>query len=256
MDTPHENRSFCSSCGAPLTGGAFCGKCGARIIATTAPAAAVEPVPAAEPAPAAVAAPEAAPVSVVTTITWKFPLIPVILMGIVFLMNLIPLFAQIGALTSGAAGNLAASFGLSFMEVCCLALLIVGMIVCKKERNLIVGFGFLGLAIFSLSGAVLMISNYLSYGFDIATALGVSLSRWVDLLCCALLGIAYLVAKPKLAGLKIAACAIAVGLGLLGQITSLIVTHGDGAAVSFANFLVYTVALYTAALLYTPFKKK
>jgi hypothetical protein len=256
MDTPHENRSFCSSCGAPLTGGAFCGKCGARIIATTAPAAAVEPVPAAEPAPVAVAAPAPEPLSIPTSITWRFPLIPVILLGIVFLMNLIPLFAQIGALTPGAAGNLAASFGLSFMEVCCLALLIVGMIVCKKERNLIVGFGFLGLAIFSLSGAVVTIANYLSYGFDIATALGVSLSRWVDLLCCTLIGIAYLAAKPKLAGLKIASCIIPMSIGLLGEIAVIIVNKGSGAAATFANFLCYTVMLYVAVMLYTPFKKK
>ena len=260
MDTPRENHSFCSSCGAPLTGGAFCGKCGAKIIASTAPVTAAEPTPAPVPAPVAVAAPapESAPAASLATepSKWKFPLVSVILMGIVFLMNLIPLFAQILALAPGAAGNIVASFGLSCTEVCCLALIIVGMIVCKKERNLIVGFGFLGLAIFSLSGAVLMISNYLSYGFDIAIVLGASLYLWIDCLYFALIGLAYLVAKPKLSGLKLAACIIPIGLGLLRQAAYLIVNKGSGAAVSLANFLCYTVMLYVAVMLYTPFKKK
>ena len=260
MDTPRKNHSFCSSCGAPLTGGAFCGKCGAKIIASTAPVTAAEPTPAPVPAPVAVAAPtlESAPaVSLAAEPSkWKFPLVSVILMGIVFLMNLIPLFAQILALAPGATGNLAASFGLSCTEVCCLALIIVGMIICKKPRNLMVAITFLGMAMLSISGVVMAISNYLSYGFDIATVLGASLFLWIDCLCFALIGLAYLVAKPKLSGLKVAACIIPIGLGLLRQAAYLIVIKGSGAAASFASFLCYTVMLYVAVMLYTPFKKK
>ena len=260
MDTPRENHSFCSSCGAPLTGGAFCGKCGAKIIASTAPVTAAEPTPAPVPAPVAVAAPapESAPaVSLAAEPSkWKFPLVSVILMGIVFLMNLIPLFAQILALAPGAADNIAASFGLSCTEVCCLALIIVGMIICKKPRNLMVALTFLGMAMLSISGAVMAISNYLSYGFDIATALGASLYLWIDCLCFALIGLAYLVAKPKITGLKTLACIISIAFGLLGLVASIIVEQGSGAFISIVHYLLTTVALYIAVLLYTPFKKK
>lgn len=266
MDQLKEKPVFCSACGAPLQGGAFCGQCGAEIVVTTvhkpAPAAEAAPapevVPAVEAAPVAVDVPVKAPVSSLDAAPapWKFPLVSVILMGIVFLMTLIPLFSQFGALTPGATGSLSASFGLSITEVCCLAVLIVGMIVCKKPRNLMVAITFLVMSMMRISGAALIISSYLSYGFDIATALGASLLNWVDCLCFILIGVAYLVARPKIAGLKIAACATAVGFGLLTKIVSVIVLKGDGAVALLSDFLLYTVALYAAALLYTPFRKK
>ena len=266
MDQLKEKPVFCSACGAPLQGGAFCGQCGAEIVVTTvhkpAPVAEVSPapkaVPTVAPAPAAVEVPVKEPASSLDAAPapWKFPLVSVILVGIVFLMTLIPLFSQFRALTPGAAGNLAASFYLSITEVCCLAVLIVGMIVCKKPRNLIVAISFLFLAMLRISGAVLIISNYLSYGYSIAIALSTSLLNWVDCPCFILIAVAYLVARPKIAGLKIAACATAVGFGLLTKIVSIIILKGDGAVALLSDYFLYTVALYAAALLYTPFKKK
>ena len=259
QDMAAPKKSFCTACGAELAQGvAFCGACGKQVAAAAAPVAEAAPVeeaapaeeaapvvevaPVAEPAPVAVAATASEPVEVVPPAAARaFPLVPVILTGIAALMAFISMCGQF-------------SF-LNFMEFSCLGALIVGMILWKKDKNLIVSIGFLALAFFGIIGGFVAFSNYIRWGLSVAAAMLTLMGSSVTCLCNAAIGVSHLIAKPKLAVLKTLACAVAVGFGFLMLIVSLIILRGSGAGSLIFTFLLQTVTLYAGALLYTPYKK-
>lgn len=226
MDQTNQNFGFCTSCGAALTGGAFCAACGAKVVTAAATTPVEEAAPAAEPIASAKA----------------FPLVPVILTGVAALMAFI---AMCGRFTF-----------LNFMEFSCLSALIVGMIVFKKDKNLIVAIGFFALAIFGMIGSFVSFANNIMYGIsNIGVGIFTLMLGSVAWLCDAAIGVTYLLAKPKLAVFKTLACAAAVGFGFLTMIISLIVMRGRGAGSLIFTFLLQTATLYAGALLYTPYQK-
>lgn len=247
MEQCQENFGFCTACGAQLTGTAYCGNCGAKaperkveevpaeIVAPVDPVAPEVPVAPAEPVVIEPAAPAAAPANK------AFPLVPVILIGVAALMAFI---SMCGRFTF-----------LNFMEFSCLSGLIVGMILCKKEQNLIVAIGFLALAFFGLIGDFVTMSRNISYGLPVLSAVLSLVFSMLFWLCDAAIGFTYLAAKPKMAVLKTLACAVAVGYSFICMICALIVSRGSGAGSLIFTFLLQTTTLYAGALLYTPYKK-
>ena len=259
QDMAAPKKTFCTACGAELAPGvAFCGACGSAAAAPAAEPAPVEaaapveePVPvevaapAEEPVPVEVAAPaeEPVPVEVVAPAApaKAFPLVSVILTGVAALMAFIAMCGRF-------------SF-LNFMEFSCLGALIAGMIVIKKDKNLIVSIGFLALAFFGMIGGFITFSNYIRWGMSVIAAMLVLMLSTVTWLCNAAIGVSHLIAKPKLALIKTLSCAVAVGFDFLLMIVSLIVLRGNGAGSLIFTFLLQTVTLYAGALLYTPYKK-
>lgn len=231
MEQTNQNFGFCTSCGAALTGGAFCAACGAKVVAAAATTPVEEAAPAAQPVPAA------EPIAPAKA----FPLVPVILTGVAALMAFIAMCGRFTFLT--------------FMEFSCLSALIVGMIVFKKDKNLIVSIGFLALALFGMISGFVGFSNNIRYGLGAIAAIITLMFSSVTWLCDAAIGVTYLLAKPKLALVKTLACAAAVGFGFLTMIVSLIVMRGNGAGSLIFTFLLQTTTLYAGALLYTPYKK-
>jgi hypothetical protein len=253
MSTDNKNRGFCSACGAPLTGTAFCGHCGAKVVVTAVHTPVPETTP--EVIPAAVAAPVAETVPEQTPATRKFPLVSVILMGIVTLMSLIPLIGNIGNINS----QFLITFVLLLLEACCFSMVLAGMIVGKKERNLLVAFGFLMLSLWSLASAVASVFQYLLYGLDIRLLLTLLIESCVNnLLYCfayALIAATYFAAKPKLSGLKTAVCIVALAVRFL-MITVPVIIYGGGDFLGYLiNYLLLDVPVFLSVLLYTPYKK-
>lgn len=252
MDSSNATQGFCSVCGAPLNGGAFCGSCGAKVVATAvhAPIPEAESAPVIEVAPVAVATPAEEPVLVAQPAprAWKFPLAPVILIGIA------TIFLFVTMCQGFYFGNI--------MSFVCATVVLVGMIVCRKERNLFVGLAFLGMAIVSLVGIIISFSTYLRAGAGIFTALIMQLFTAANVLCYIAYGIVYLVAKPKLAILKIIISALTAGFQFFGLLCVVIVAIVPTVPVSapvapnLLRFLLYTAPLCLGAILYTPFKKR
>lgn len=150
----------------------------------------------------------------------------------------------------------------NIMSFVCVAAVLVGMIVCRKERNLFVGLAFLAMAIVSLVGIIISFAAYLRAGTDVFTALLIQVFNAMSILCYIACGIVYLVAKPRLAILKIIICALTVGLNLFGVFIVIIsaIIPAPTASVSVApillRFLLDTVPLSLGTILYTPFKKR
>ena len=261
--------AFCTNCGAALKEGAqFCSGCGTKVAgAAPAPAPVFEPVPeaivvppvqseeepvvpeaptpvaeptpvvpVAEPTPVAPVAVEA-PSSAAPT-SAKFPLIPVILAGVAALYTFIVMCGW---------GN----FFFDFMGLGVLAAVIVGMILCKKEKNLITAIGFLAMAGLGFLSTFIGFIRAVSWrpGYAIFAFLFGSVA-WI---ANAGIGVSYLIAKPKLANLKTLGAALGAGIALLSLFSLSFVTHSFGWQL--LEFLFYVLPLYAAAILYTPFKK-
>lgn len=245
MNTDNKNRGFCSACGAPLTGTAFCGHCGAKVVVTAVHTPVPETTP--EVIPTAVAAPVAETVPEQTPATRKFPLAAVIFMGISTLWFLVQLC--IGKVVTWQ----------SIIYVCCSAAILVGMIVCKKKRNLIVGLGFVVYTCAHLIAIIATMINQLRFGLDGFNIVMTTVTGIVYPLCYAAFGISYLVAKPKIAILKNIMGALLLGLGVLGAVAMGIALIATGnvmvAQLSFFNFLFYLIPLSLSVILYTPYKK-
>ena len=242
MDQPKKNYGFCTACGAPLHG-VFCSSCGAK--AATAPEA---PAPVAEtpvveapvmeaPAVEAAPAPEAAPASVAPK--KPFPLFPVIGVGLAAFM---------------ATFNIFGSFT-GFVTCAALAAIIVGMIIGRHNKNLFVAIGFLALGGCGLLDSFIGLVRNVSYGQNAFVALLVFVLTAIGWLCDAGLGLMYLFAKPKFTVLKTLASAVAVGFAFVMMIIALIANYGYGAGWQIFGFLLYTLPLYAAAILYTPWQK-
>ena len=247
MDQPKKNYGFCTACGAPLSG-VFCSSCGAK--AASAP---VEAVPAAEapvveapvveapvveaPVVEAAPAPGTAPASAAPK--KSFPLFPVIGAGLAAFMATFNIF---GSLTG-------------FVTCAALAAIIVGMIIGRQKKNLFVAIGFFALGGCGLLDSFIGLVRNVSYGQNAFVALLVFVLTAIGWLCDAGLGLMYLFAKPKFTVLKTLASAVAVGFAFLMMIIALIANHGYGAGLQIFGFLLYSLPLYAAAILYTPWQK-
>lgn len=256
MGFDNEKRRFCSACGAPLTGTPFCGQCGAKVPTTTiqipVPAAeetvlAVEAVPAVEivSEPEPVVIPE--PVVQIESRPWRFPVASVILMGIVAAWMIIQLFISPYTTWSGIA------------HACCASAVLVGMIVCRKKRNLIVGFAFLAYALTYLIGTIINYADQLRGGMDISVISMLIVTMIYPLMHIAF-SISYLVAKPKIAILKNIMGGFVAGFGLLGTIAmgvALVVSPDiSNTMLAFLTYLLYMLPIGLSVILYTPFKKR
>jgi hypothetical protein len=67
------------------------------------------------------------------------------------------------------------------------------------------------------------------------------------------IGVTYLIGKPKMATVKTLGAALGAGIAFLSLFTLSFVTHTFGGQL--LEFLFYTLPLYAAVILYTPFKK-
>lgn len=268
MENRNEKRRFCSACGAPLTGTPFCGECGAKVPTTTIQipviaeaepvyveemAAATEPVPVVV-APAVEIASEPEPVVIPETVVqitsrpWRLPVASVILMGIVAAWLIIQLFISPYSAWSGV------------VHACCASAVLVGMIVCQKKRNLIVGFAFLAYACAQMTAFVINMLPQFKSGLDVSAVLMTAIVSAIYCIWYAAFGISYLVAKPKIAILKNIMGGFLTGFGLLGVIAMgiLLITGGNrfSAVMSFLSYLLYFMPMGLSVILYTPFKKR
>lgn len=246
-------KRFCTSCGAELAGNAaFCSACGART-AAPAPAAAPVVVPVAEPVP--VAAPVAEPVPVAAPIAPpvaapyaapvmesapaqlkerpKFPLISVILLGISAFL----LFCLSGLTFLG------------FMEFSAISAILLGMILGKGEKKLIVAIGFFALAFFTMIGSFTALSNSMRWGYaSTATTLSFLWNSFAWIANAAI-GVFFLIGKNKLKILKIIGCAVALGMSFFSMLTYIGWVPGS----AIFGFLQAS-ALYVGTFLYDPYK--
>ncbi len=257
---------FCTNCGQELTpGNAFCPSCGAKQEVVPAPEAYAAPVAPAvnyyeapadngyAPAPAnsyneapvnyyneapvnyynepsydnyrKPVAPVAAPAA-----PYKFPLVPLILMGIAAMYAFISLFSGY-------------SFLEDFLRFTPYVLLVVGLITCRKEKNVLFGVGFLvyaGITFLSL----LMYSGYYFY-----SALDIVVSLFT-IAATILIGVSYLVAKPAMRVLKMIAAIVSLAFSFISFISYIEYIN----YIYFIN-LVCGALPFVAVILYTPFKK-
>lgn len=255
--------AFCSNCGTPLKDGAqFCTGCGTQV-ASASPAPAPAVVPAADavvippvrpveepvsqepvvleapvPAPAA-PVPEAAPAA--APAPYQFPVAPLILVGVAALYALVMMFAypfHIGFFISDLFGLVP------------YVLMILGLVLCKKEKNILFGVGFLVFAAAGFLAFIMSLVSYSQMGIDISVAASNLLLGLFGLIPMALIGIHYLIGKAK--ALKIIGVILKLLLGFISMIVSL-VNYPD--ITNVLAFLFGTVCLMVAALLYNPGKK-
>lgn len=268
MENRNEKRRFCSACGAPLTGTPFCGECGTKVPTTTIQipviaeaepvyveemAAATEPVAVAV-APAVEISSEPEPVVIPETVVqitsrpWRFPVASVVLMGIIVLWLVIQSFINRSVTWNGA------------VHICCLTAVLVGMIICRKKRNSIVGFAFLAYACAQMTAFVINVLPQFKSGLDVSAVLMTAIVSAIYCIWYAAFGISYLVAKPKIAILKNIMGGFLTGFGLLGVIAmgSLLITGGNqfSDVTSFLLYLLYFTPMGLSVILYTPFKKR
>ena len=252
--------AFCGNCGAPLKAGAqFCTACGTKV-------AAAEPAPVAEPAPAAepvvippvrpveepvsqepvvleapVPAAEPAPQPAAEPAPYKFPIAALILVGIAALYSFINL---IGNSHNGAM------FLNNFLSFAPYVLLVLGLILCKKEKNTLFGIGFLAAAAVGFISFLISVVNYTRMGIDISVVAVNLLVGLLGMLPNVMIGIHYLTGKAK--ALKIIGVILKLLLGFISMIVSL-VNYPD--IMNVLAFLCTTVCLMIGVLIYNPGKK-
>ncbi len=256
--------AFCSNCGAPLKAGSqFCTGCGTKVDGTApAPAPAVEPaaeavvippvqpaaepvvletpVPAAEPVPATVAAPVAAPAPAAEPAPYKFPIAPLIMVGLVTFYQFIMLF--VGNYNFG-------TFFSKFLNFAPYVLLVISLIVSKKDKNPLFGIGFLAFAAMGFISFFINLVTYTRMGIGISDVAASMLVGLFGLVPMALIGIHYLVGKAK--ALKIIGVILQLLLGFIALIASM-VNYPTATAVF--GFL-FSVVLMVGVLIYNPGKK-
>lgn len=260
VSEPAPAPAFCGNCGAPLKAGAqFCTACGTKV-------AAAEPAPVAEPAPAAepvvispvrpveepvsqepvvleapVPAAEPAPQPAAEPAPYKFPIAALILVGIAALYSFINL---IGNSFNGGA------FISNLLGFAPYVLLVLGLILCKKEKNTLFGIGFLAAAAVGFISFLISIVNSTRMGIDISVVAVNMLVGLLGVLPNAMIGIHYLTGKVKV--LKIIGVILKLLLGFIGFIAAMVNTPSF---INVLNFLLGTVCLMVGVLIYNPGKK-
>ena len=292
MEPTYAKPIYCSACGAPLSGGAFCSQCGAKVIATAVhmpapadevlpaeaptpveepvpvaePAPVTEPIPVVEPVPVTEPAPVAEPVPAESLATpWKFPLASVILLGIVLLMNLSSMFSTLtfrldtitfDSLSFSLLCDLFADLIQGLLPVCFVGMLMVGMIVCRRQRNLFVAITFLMMSPILFINTVISVIENLSWGMEPIDLVLFFAPAVLSCLYYVVFGMTYLIAKPWCTIVKAAACTVFLALDFLLILITLITYQGYGAVGVITNFLLYTASFYVAVFLFTPFQRK
>lgn len=233
-----ENSKFCSVCGTPLTDAPVCSQCGATVAATAeqAPAPAAEIVSDPEPAVPAIPQP------------WKFPVAAVILTGIAVVWSVILLFIS----------EVVTPF--TVIYACCLAAVLAGMIIYKKQRNFIVGFACLVYAGAQTVAIINSISSQRDAGAPETTIAISAIFAAIVILCYAAFAISYLVAKPKIAILKNIMAGFLAAFGLVAVLVMGVAIMASGGMqstiIAFFNYLLHYTVMGVGAILYTPFKKR
>ena len=264
VSEPAPTPAFCGNCGAPLNVGAqFCTACGTKVAVakpapTAAPAPVAEPSPAAEPVvippvrpveepvsqePVVLEAPvpAAEPAPVAEPAPYKFPIAALILVGIAALYSFINL---IGNSRNGAM--LLSNF-LSFAPY---VLMVLGLILCKKEKNTLFGIGFLAAAAVGFISFLISIVNYTRMGIDISVVAVNMLVGLFGMIPMALIGIHYLTGKVK--ALKIIGVILNLLLGFISFIAAMV---NSPSFITVLNFLLGTVCLMIGVLIYNPCKR-
>lgn len=267
VSEPAPAPAFCGNCGAALKAGAqFCTSCGAKVVATE-PAPVVEPVPAAEPAvepvvvppvrpatepvsqepvvleaPAPAPAPVAEPAPAAEPAPYQFPIAPLIMVGLAAFYQFIMLFV--------GNYNFGTFFG-KFLGFAPYALLVVSLIICKKEKNALFGIGFLAFAAAGFISFFISMINYATMGIPIEAVAGSLIIGLFGLLPNAMIGVYYLVGKPNLKVLKIIGVILSLLLSFIGFIVSMVNYATATAVFSF----LFSAALMVGVLLYNPGKK-
>ena len=166
-----------------------------------------------------------------------------ILMGVAALGALIGFF--------GSFRNFG-SFLLNFLNLAPFALAIVGLITCRKEKNTLFGVAFLAFAGISFISMIVSAVNLGRFGFAAGFIFLEILLGLMGVGIEALTGVTYLAAKPGMKVLKTICAFVSLGIGFISMIISMV--RVPSAAV-ILNYVFFTVSLWLAVFLYTPFKK-
>lgn len=246
MNNTSTGRNFCSHCGAKLDVDArFCSNCGAmqeaapvqetEVLAPPAPAYTPEPTPVAVEAPAS---------------GFRFPVAPLIFASIAAFYYLYILFFK--------SYN---SFGTNLLYFTPYVLMVLGLILCKKEKNILFGVAFL-----MMGGVELIYWLYNTfvhnYYFSRPEFFVDVLIYLPQLIFTALIGIPYLTGRASAKGMKNSFAAWVIVLSFHVMLfTCIRYSAYYRLPTQLYTRLVLSFALLTlpsmiAALAYTPFKKQ
>ena len=168
-----------------------------------------------------------------------------ILMGIAALGALIGLF--------GSFRNFG-TFLLNFLSLAPFGLAIVGLITCKKEKNTLFGVAFLAFAGLSFISMIVNAVNLTRYGFMPGYVILTIFTGMMGIAFEVLTGVSYLTASKKV--LKTICAFAAMGFGFISMIFSIAAyPYASNSVTAVLNYMFFTVSMWLAVFLYTPFKK-
>lgn len=131
---------------------------------------------------------------------------------------------------------------------------IVGLITCKKEKNTLFGVAFLAFAGISFISMIVSAVNLARYGFMPGYILGSVLGNLMVIAFEVLTGVSYLTAGKKV--LKTICAFAAMGFGFISMIFSIAAyPYASNSVTAVLNYMFFTVSMWLAVFLYTPFKK-
>ena len=241
---------FCIKCGQELPGdAAFCGSCGAAVYKAAPTPVQEETVPAwEETAPLfETSVPEAAPT--LAEKPFRFPIAPMIFVGMALMYYFIIFIGYV------ADNYHARSLFTSFLECTGYALVVVGLIISRDKRNLLVGLGFMAVAL------VYGIYFIRSISFNSNTIY--IIVNFFKFLSFAMIGTSYLVAKPGIRALKIVFCIMLLFFGFIGYIYN-VVNILDSLRWYSTGYVIRSIMAFPlgvlcpalAAFTYTPYKEE
>ena len=126
----------------------------------------------------------------------------------------------------------------------------LGLILCKKEKNTLFGIGFLVFAASGFISFIVSLVGFTQMGVDISSGAVSMLLRMFGLIPMALIGIHYLTGKAK--ALKVIGVILQLLLGFISTIVFM-VNHPN--VMTLLAFLCTTVCLMIGVLIYNPGKK-
>ena len=128
----------------------------------------------------------------------------------------------------------------------------MGLITCKKEKNTLFGVAFLAFAGISFISMIVTCVNLGRFGFAAGFIFLEILLGLIGIAFEALVGVSYLTAKPGMKILKTICAFSALGIGFISMIISMVRFPSAGVVL---NYVFFTVSMWLAVFLYTPFKK-